>query len=294
MSHALIFLVFEFKDKYNILAVLEFLNMNNRKIAILSDLHLDVANYTPPSLDDVDLIVLPGDVCEVAAGSPVEWMKKKLPSHVPVIFVPGNHDFYGGRVGNLLNIWRKQAKFSNIHVLYNDVYDWEGIPVLGSTLWSGLALNGNPVNQAHLRRTLPMNIADFSCIYQSGGKSWTVGAMLKEHEKCLRFLDKNIPKNSDSLVLTHFAPHKNSLHPRFEGDAYSPYFINHLPELVERSSLWIHGHTHDFFNYNAGKKPGKGDVVCHPRGYPHEFKNLPPYEPMIINFPPSPKPSFSL
>ena len=38
------------------------------------------------------------------------------------------------------------------------------------------------------------------------------------------------------------------------------------------AALWIHGHTHTFFDYRAGG----ARVICNPRGYPGEATGFRP------------------
>ncbi len=52
---------------------------------------------------------------------------------------------------------------------------------------------------------------------------------------------------------------------RFKNDLISAAYASHLDALVEQSgaALWIHGHTHDSFDYFIGGTR----VICNPRGY---------------------------
>lgn len=53
------------------------------------------------------------------------------------------------------------------------------------------------------------------------------------------------------------------MHARFDGDDLSPCYISDLTHLPGRSTLWIHGHVHDSFDYAVeGTR-----VVANPRGY---------------------------
>ncbi len=72
-----------------------------------------------------------------------------------------------------------------------------------------------------------------------------------------------IPFAGTTVVVTHHAPHKGSIHPRFQGDGSTAGFVSHLPELVERASLWVHGHVHDPFDDIAGDCR----IICNPLGY---------------------------
>ena len=67
-----------------------------------------------------------------------------------------------------------------------------------------------------------------------------------------------------TIVVTHHAPMRESLAPRYAEDLVSAGFVNHLPTLARApASLWIHGHTHTSFDYVVeGTR-----VVCNPRGY---------------------------
>ena len=68
-----------------------------------------------------------------------------------------------------------------------------------------------------------------------------------------------------TVVVTHFAPSRLSIHPRFEGSPINACFVSDLADRIARwqPALWLHGHTHDSFDYRLGATR----VVCNPRGY---------------------------
>lgn len=72
----------------------------------------------------------------------------------------------------------------------------------------------------------------------------------------------SIDHTTPTVVLTHHAPHPNSIHARFAGSPVNGAFVSDLTDLVERADLWLHGHAHDSFDYRAGRCR----VVCNPRG----------------------------
>ena len=82
----------------------------------------------------------------------------------------------------------------------------------------------------------------------------------------------NEPFAGKTVVITHHAPSEKSVHPRYANNLLTPAFASDLEDLMEgdRVALWIHGHTHDVFDYEVyGTR-----VVCNPRGYlPYEAKN---------------------
>jgi predicted phosphodiesterase len=67
------------------------------KIRLLSDLHLEFQDWVPPK-SDADVIVLAGDIHPGVRG--VEWARRSFPMS-PVVYVPGNHEFYGEDVQDL-------------------------------------------------------------------------------------------------------------------------------------------------------------------------------------------------
>ena len=67
------------------------------KIQVLSDLHLETEELTPQVAPQADLLVLAGDVDSTWAGLSLfeNWP-------VPVLFVPGNHEFDGRDIDQAL------------------------------------------------------------------------------------------------------------------------------------------------------------------------------------------------
>ena len=67
------------------------------------------------------------------------------------------------------------------------------------------------------------------------------------------------------MVITHWPPTKGAIHPKFDGDALNPYFINDKPDLVRNigAAVWISGHTHEAYDYQEGPTRCLGN----PTGY---------------------------
>jgi calcineurin-like phosphoesterase family protein len=59
----------------------------------------------------------------------------------------------------------------------------------------------------------------------------------------------------------------------FSNDLEEEILLMHNPP-----KLWIHGHTHDRFDYMIGETR----VICYPRGYSGEHADHKTYEPMIV------------
>lgn len=110
------------------------------KIQVLSDLHLEFADFIPEPTD-AEVVILAGDTHKGAKG--IAWAKQHFPNQI-VLYVLGNHEYYGQAYPKLLSEIRTQAQNSNVQVLENDVFSFGDVTFLGCTLWTDFALFGNP------------------------------------------------------------------------------------------------------------------------------------------------------
>ena len=67
-----------------------------------------------------DVVVLAGDIHQGTTG--VKWAKNTF-RDCPVIFEPGNHEFYNHSMPDLIRELRREAKGSNVHVLENNAVE---------------------------------------------------------------------------------------------------------------------------------------------------------------------------
>lgn len=119
---------------------------------ILSDLHLEFAPFTLPPVQ-ADAVILAGDIHTGRNG--LKWALQTFPDR-PVIYVLGNHEFYGQKLQKLVQELRDEANGTNVHLLENDSFRIGEVVVLGTTLWTDFALNGTPV-VAEVAAQLGMN-----------------------------------------------------------------------------------------------------------------------------------------
>jgi 3',5'-cyclic AMP phosphodiesterase CpdA len=265
------------------------------KIRVLSDLHLECDEPEAIPHAHADLVVLAGDIHNHAEG--LRWAAETFDARVPVVYVPGNHEYYDGEFGALEVAMRDAAaSVDNVHYLNNATLTdpagrWR---VLGTTLWTDFELFGA---DAH---TLAISIAAAKkALLDFGGPieiAWPAGAAAGAIAGASAAADANLPSSEHvprrftpddalalhrharawlaaeiakpfagkTIVVTHHAPHRASLAARFANDLASAGFISDLSELVgEPVSLWIHGHTHTSFDYVANRTR----IVCNPRGY---------------------------
>ncbi len=144
------------------------------KLHVLSDLHTEFADFSPPGTD-ADVVVLAGDIGVGVGG--IEWAARRCPK-VPVIYVPGNHEFYDHDIG--LTDELKATVPANIHVLNNDTLELDGVRFIGSTLWTDFKLHGEG-EAWFARQRAKRLIEDFASI-QNGAQRFTPEYSVELHE----------------------------------------------------------------------------------------------------------------
>jgi predicted phosphodiesterase len=230
------------------------------KLNVLSDLHLSRGTLPVPQ-NDADVVVLAGDIAR-----PAEAMAWASGFAKPVLYVPGNHEFYGGSIAGTIAHLKRLSAGTSIRVLHDEEVTIEGVRFLGSTLWTDFRLAGDGEKRAAAMREAQRFMRDFSRI-RLGESSFTPEASAGLFAQHAAWLTARLgqPHAGPTVVITHHAPTRRSIHPRFADSPLNACFVSDAERLVAASgaSLWIHGHTHDTFDYVVNTTR----VLCNPRGY---------------------------
>ena len=234
------------------------------RIHILSDLHLEFAPFEPNDVE-ADVIVLAGDIHTGKNG--INWILKAFPNR-PVIYVLGNHEFYGQNLPTLTSEIKEVARGTNVHVLEQDRVEIKGVVFLGATLWSDFKLNGDIV-LAELAAATNMN--DFRRIRVAPTyRRFRPADARQLCNQSSAWLEKEMQlTNGKSLVvITHHAPSPQSIPNRYKNDPLNPAFASNFEPFIKASgaAAWIHGHIHHCSDYLVGTTR----VIANPRGYPNE------------------------
>lgn len=229
------------------------------KLHILNDLHVEFEDFEPP-VTDADVVVLAGDIGVGAGG--LQWAAERFPDR-PVIYVPGNHEFYHHDIAFLDEL--KARAPQHIHVLNDDTVTIDGVRFLGSVLWADFSLFGAGERYAAMQAAR-QQMPDFSII-RNGGRRFTPEDAVRLHAASQEWLARRLAEHcaGKTVVVTHHAPSPGSVHPRYHSNILTPAFASNLEPLMggERVVLWVHGHMHDPFDYEVrGTR-----LVCNPRGY---------------------------
>ncbi len=235
------------------------------RLQFFSDIHLEFAPLDVPATS-ADVIVAAGDIGVGAAGA--HWLAGL---GKPVVYVAGNHEFYGGDMGAVQAAIETATAGTGVRYLENGVTDIAGVRFIGSTLWAAFE-DGRP----ELLRAAGRTLNDFQQIRLGAGQ-WTPEASVAACRRATSFLATALarPWQGPTVVVTHHAPTRRSW--RGPEDAtLRPAYCNDLDDLCARHApaLWFHGHTHWTTDYRIGATR----VLCNPRGY-HGLQRVTGFDP---------------
>lgn len=226
------------------------------RVLVLSDLHFEfhkdggTAFLADLPKENIDLVILAGDICLSDQIPVVLGMFCKAYIEAKVIYLHGNHEFYHSDRQEVIGYTQDAlADHDNLIWLDNDVVELDGVRIVGAPMW----FRDPPPEVQPFKRQ--MN--DFAVI--EGFEDW----VYEENAKARAFFDKEVRKGD--VVITHYVPTFRSVHPRYVGSPLNAFFVCDQEDLIlEREPrIWIHGHTHDSFDYLLGST----QVTCNPFGY---------------------------
>jgi predicted phosphodiesterase len=218
------------------------------RIGIMSDLHMQWRSLWDFEPEDDVFYICAGDICE-DDDTRHRWIQK----HRDHMFaINGNHDYYGGHFTDA--------------IYGTKLLEVNGIKIAGATLWTDLS---NPLDWTMYVNGL------IDCRYI---QNVTQDRMYETHQSHKHFL---LTSEAD-IIVSHHTPSFKSVHVRYRGNPCNASFSNNLDEEILRMKkqpkLWVHGHTHDRFDYMIGETR----VICHPRGYNGEHYDHKNYKPLIV------------
>lgn len=233
------------------------------RLHILSDLHLEFADWTPPAVD-ADLVILAGDVHVGVAG--VAWAATAF-GGTPVAYVPGNHEYYGQAYPRHLHALRRAAAGTTVTVLDRQALLLPGLRVLGCTLWTDFALHGD-------RRAAMAMAADTMWDYQQiavapRGRPARPADTLRWHGRARAWLATELSGGDrPTVVVSHHAPSGGSVSDATDDRPYAPAYASDLEPLMADGApvAWVHGHTHR----SRDDVVGATRIISNPRGYPDQ------------------------
>jgi len=241
------------------------------RIQYFSDIHLEFGGCDFPATD-ADIVVAAGDIgVETEA---VDWLAQ---APCPVIYIAGNHEYYGGDLEYTRQQLEQECSKARVDFLENIRVDLDDVRFLGTTLWTDYA--GGNENIMHEAEQC-MN--DYHYIHNAGAPL-TASHLLDIHRESLEWLESELDEafEGKTVVVTHHAPTMKSWYTADETsrDLRRFAYCNQLEELIRQYSidLWFHGHIHSVSDYRIGGTR----ILSNPRGY-HGHQIVEGYDPCKI------------
>jgi len=251
------------------------------KIQLLSDLHLEThPHFVPQPAPNADVLVLAGDIGCYQAGSaliaqddPDFGLARFSPLRgwpVPVLFVPGNHEYDGLDFDTTHARLRETCERLGLVWLEQQVWDFRGVRFVGTTLWSDFdaLAQGLPLGPALKAREKAFRAANFylgKTGTQRHGAPWLAEGVREQALQCQAWLAQalSVAHEGPTVVVTHFAPSLLSADPRYGMTPGTAGFCNALDDWLAHADLWLHGHLHCALDYRVGRCR----VRANPLGY---------------------------
>lgn len=246
------------------------------KLRILSDLHVEHdPTWTLRHFGET-AILCAGDLGNRRCRDRTEKLIRN--SRVPFYYVLGNHDFYHGEVGEVIEYYQFLAKrVEHFHFLHNTTMQLGEYVLAGTPLWTDFSLFGR-CNADAVMAVAENVINDFRGLIQvhetdaghtsSGASPLRARALVEWNREARSFLESIIGKGKPTIVMTHWCPAGETINPAYAGNPVNPYFTTECSDLMLGNvTLWVHGHSH----MADDRIINETRVIRNPKGYPHEF-----------------------
>lgn len=234
---------------------------------IASDLHIEThgglnapASCYPTRV--ASILVLCGDLYPFARPEYPEILRRAAEPFDMVMYVPGNHEYYGGSLDMDADIERTCFAAGNVIYMNKRSINIRGMQFIGATLWSD-----NPTDSSGSQI---MN--DYDKIYGLTPKR--SNALHKNHRAFISKAVKQAKKDGriGSVIMSHHVP-DNRL--AFDITSRPPatfpfYFSTDMQDITSDPfvKVWCHGHTHESYRTRLN---GNGPIFAsNALGYPGE------------------------
>ena len=264
----------------------------------ISDVHTELAphlfrdeeiramfSFLPKLFESKQTIVLvaAGDIGRNFSG--VLWLQRVIQNFpgLRVVFVPGNHEYYGSQLEDLYHQYKDiQTEIGSIleqdlHILASNYTIIDNVLFVGDTLWTDCHKQ-DPAVMLEVQDA--MN--DYVYIYNSHGKPITVGTTVDKHYNQSKRIFKvlgnlaQIRKSRKDLkvaVVTHHSPLLPTNEADLLGYAFHCTDVQGKLELSENiPDYWFFGHTHSSLCTRRDYAHGSCEFISNQLGY--TFENL--------------------
>ncbi|MBU6379319.1 MAG: metallophosphoesterase [Gammaproteobacteria bacterium] len=233
----------------------------------LSDLHLESQAFDA-TLPNGDVLLVAGDLCHARCLGParqdrysieqrdrvMRFLDQARARFAHVLVIAGNHEPYDGVLEDTMGLMRRQL--DGIRVLDNEMVELEGTMVFGTTLWTDFEGRSPAAMDAVRRR---MGEFFFVKTRRADGTlaKFRPEDALAAHDAAMAALRAAVATAAGKpmIVVTHHAPSRLGLNPRFAGNGLDGAYASNLDDVIGALGsirVWVHGHTHIARTYRIG------------------------------------------
>jgi Icc-related predicted phosphoesterase len=195
----------------------------------------------------------------------VAWLLARVTDR-PIIYVPGNHEFYGCDIDRTVEKARQAAAGTNVRILQNDSVEIDGVLFVGVTLWTDFALLGNP---HHAMQIAGYGMNDY---YRIRKRRYEMrlrptDTLARHHETCefIARTTRDARTGRTVVVVSHHGCVREAVKAGKESEMISAAYASDCQRLLEHVDLWIYGHTHESRDFTIGRTR----IVSNAKGYSH-------------------------
>ena len=250
------------------------------RIQILSDLHIDSyvrrqAFIGEIPKTDADIILVAGDTANSDQG--MSWLQTQAKNlQTPIVTISCNHEYFGEYIltfDRQLASWDSYNAdtYQGLRVLQCQSLDIGQVRILGCTLWTDYQFQAT-------EETIP-TVLNFMRDYQqirAGDELFTPQLSIEIHTQHRAWLKQALLQAYNEgmapIVMTHHSVSPNSVSAKYADLPSNAAFVSDLSSWMHEHwapKLWVHGHTHESFDYCIGNTR----VVVNPRAYPGEVSS---------------------
>lgn len=238
------------------------------KFQIASDLHYEFPEnqdflMVNPLVKSADILILAGDIGYMKTCEYEEYLMDLTRYWDMVFTIPGNHEFYDGRV-DVNSVYPKyDFRFGRLSILNNQTRIIDGVKFIFSTLWTHVDFEQ--------RFKVENSLNDFKLV-KSGNSHLTTEITNDFHKESLEFLMDEVEYDGKVVVVTHHLPSFQAIDPEYRRSTINAGFATELSNIIKfnpQIKVWVHGHSHGSFDTMIGECR----VVRNPLGYTQYNEN---------------------
>ena len=229
------------------------------KFCLVSDLHLGFGSVNIDNTENADCLIMAGDIYEFANIHPKselsysmidEFFKHVSDQFKQVIYVAGNHEYYGFRIDKAkdkINDYFESMNIGNIKFINNETVKVNDINVHGATLWTNFN-NGDSLAMKNAQ----WGMNDYRYISKNSNEVFTPQIAFDEHVKSMEFFRNAVSDKQKCVIVSHHAPLYKCISPDHSHDTLDHAYASNLSEFIcdnPNIKAWCFGHVHERFDF---------------------------------------------